>query len=146
MHRLLQTAALDGLKRRYKELGVPLPKTVVTDNCCQVRSSIHQALPDAEVFWHFVIRYVSLQANIDALYRYMFTVIGGTHNPHHLEVGKDITHAIIRTSASPCTPSTYWTQEEQETRLIAAYEKWATGGGVWSAASVDVSIQFLIVL
>lgn len=55
-------AALDGLKRRCEEIGVPPPKIVVADNCCQVWSSIHQALPDADVLldvWHFVIRYVN---------------------------------------------------------------------------------------
>lgn len=69
----------------------------------------------------------------------MVTVVNGMHNPHRLEVGKDITHAIIKTSATPSCPSTYWSQEEQEERLIAAYEKWTLHGGVWSAASIDVS-------
>lgn len=70
----------------------------------------------------------------------MVTVINGNQNPHRLEVGKDITHAIIKTSATSRTPSTYWSQDEQERLLIVAYEKWATHGGVWSAASAEVSL------
>lgn len=38
----------------------------------------------------------------------------------------------------------YWGLEEQETRLIAAYDKWLQEGTVWSAAAPKVRSQTLI--
>lgn len=73
-------------------------------------------------------------------YRYTATIINGSQNPHRLEVGKDISRAIIKVPAHNGIPSTYWTREEQERLLINAYDKWAVYGGVWSAASAEVSL------
>jgi hypothetical protein len=70
--------------------------------------------------------------------RYLFVVINGTRNPHRSAVAKDITDAILKTRATETAGATYWSQEEQETRLIAAYDKWLKKGGVWSAAASEV--------
>ena len=70
--------------------------------------------------------------------RYLFVVINGTRNPHRSAVAKDITDAILKTRATETAGATYWSQEEQETQLIAAYDKWLKKGGVWSAAASEV--------
>lgn len=51
----------------------------------------------------------------------------------------DIRNAIIKTPSKKNQPSTYWTKEEQETRLVEAYNKWVEHGGVWSAAASKVT-------
>lgn len=51
--------ALRGLKRRLDFLGVPYPKIMTVDNCCQVINFLLKIFPDLEVVlcvWHFVMR------------------------------------------------------------------------------------------
>lgn len=50
----------------------------------------------------------------------------------------DVTSAILKKHAEGTKGAEYWTQTEQEMRLIAAFEKWAKKGTVWSAASQKV--------
>ena len=54
---------LTEIRKRYEELGLPLPSSVTVDNCCQVRRFIREAFgPDVAVcldVYHFIIRYVS---------------------------------------------------------------------------------------
>jgi hypothetical protein len=57
-------------------------------------------------------------------------IFQGARNPHRREVLKDIRDAIIKTSAEPNQPATYWTQAEQEERLVHAFNKWLQHGGV----------------
>lgn len=40
-------------------------------------------------------------------------------------------------------PALYWTQNEQETRIIEVYKKWQEYGEVWSAAASKVRPSFL---
>lgn len=71
-------------------------------------------------------------------------VLNGTQNPHRSAVAKDIRDAIIKVPAAKGIPATYWGKGEQETQLVAAYEKWALKGGVWSAAAKQVSTVHLL--
>ncbi|KAI1781856.1 hypothetical protein LXA43DRAFT_977872 [Ganoderma leucocontextum] len=116
---------LFGLKRCFELLNVDNPWAVVVDNCCHFRNMIINVFPEAAVLqdvWHIIMRYV-------------ICVMGGTRNPHRAGVGEDISNAIIKTKAHDGIPARYWSQEEQEERLVAAFEKWAAVGGVWSAAA-----------
>jgi hypothetical protein len=70
----------------------------------------------------------------------MVVVINGVQNPHQGEVAKDITESIIRERAEKGKPATYWNKEEQEARLVSAFEKWSKKGGVWSAAAPKVNL------
>ncbi|OBZ68322.1 hypothetical protein A0H81_11831 [Grifola frondosa] len=67
--------------------------------------------------------------------RYLICISGGTKNPKRAEVARDIVDAILKTTADKYNLAVYWSQEEQETRLIGAYEKWVRIGGVWTAAA-----------
>lgn len=63
----------------------------------------------------------------------------GIRNPYRAAVSKDIVDAILKVRANgEGTPSQYWSQGEQETRLQAAFDKWSAKGGVWSAAAASV--------
>lgn len=71
-------------------------------------------------------------------HRYMVTILNGVRNPHYRAVGSDISGAILKNRAGDGKPATYWSQSEQEVRLVGAWEKWLKQGGVWSAASTKV--------
>ena len=71
----------------------------------------------------------------------MVCVLGGTKNPHRAEVAEDISSAIIKVKAHDGIPARYWAKEEQEERLVMAFEKWGTVGGVWSAAAEKVRLR-----
>ncbi|KAI0685312.1 hypothetical protein C8T65DRAFT_592488, partial [Cerioporus squamosus] len=119
---------LEGLRRRLLLLGFADPEIAVVDNCCHVKAAISKVFPDIAVVldvWHFVQRYLAC-------------VLGGTKNPCRSEVAQDITNAILKSRASNGNPATYWSQEEQERRLVLAYEKWVEDGTVWSAAAEKV--------
>ncbi|PIL30720.1 hypothetical protein GSI_06888 [Ganoderma sinense ZZ0214-1] len=114
-----------GLKNRFELLNVDDPWAVVVDNCCHFRNLILKVFPEAVVVqdvWHVIMRY-------------MVCVLGGTKNPHRREVAEDISNALIKTKAHDGIPARYWSKEEQEDRLVKAYEKWAGVEGVWSAAA-----------
>ncbi|KAI0720548.1 hypothetical protein C8T65DRAFT_567509, partial [Cerioporus squamosus] len=119
---------LEGVRRRLALLNFADPEIAVVDNCCHVKAAILKVFPDIAVVldvWHFVQRYLAC-------------VLGGTKNPRRSEVAQDITDAILKSKASDGNPATYWSQEEQERRLILAYEKWVEDGSVWSAAAEKV--------
>ena len=118
---------------------------VVVDNCCQVRSQLTKAMPDIRVVLdvhHFLMRWAASNqpGSFDSPrhYRYLFVILDGTKNPHRSAVAKDITNAILKTRATGSAGATYWSQEEQESRLTAAYDYWLKNGGVWSAAASEV--------
>ncbi|KAJ7161440.1 hypothetical protein C8R43DRAFT_947636 [Mycena crocata] len=116
---------LEGLKRRCEELGVNLPEMIVVDNCCQVEKEIRRALPEIAIcldVYHFMMRYLA-------------AIINGTNNPHRTAVATDIRNAVLKNSASKGILAQYWTKEEQETKMIAVYEKYSSRGDVWSAAA-----------
>lgn len=50
----------------------------------------------------------------------------------------DIRNAIIKTPAEKNRPAKYWTQPEQESKIVEAYDKWLQYGDVWSAAAAKV--------
>ncbi|KAL6303302.1 hypothetical protein BKA93DRAFT_818125 [Sparassis latifolia] len=109
--------ALEGLKRRDRLLGVPDPSMAVADNCCFVRAAVKKPMPEISVVldvWHF-------------MKRYLICVNNGTKNPYRQDVARDIIDAILKTPAD--------NKEQQEKRLMEAYEKWEEKGGVWSAAA-----------
>ncbi|KAI0686377.1 hypothetical protein C8T65DRAFT_591216, partial [Cerioporus squamosus] len=119
---------LEGLRRRLLLLGFAEPEIAVVDNCCHVKSAILKVFPDIAVVldvWHFIQRYLAC-------------ILGGMKNPRRSEVAQDITDAILKAKASDGNPARYWSQEEQERRLVAAYEKWVKDGTVWSAAAEKV--------
>ncbi|RDB21084.1 hypothetical protein Hypma_011838 [Hypsizygus marmoreus] len=122
------TEMMNGLNVRCKLLGVPLAEMVTVDNCCQVRASVHQAMPHAKVMldvYHFLMRYLA-------------AIINGTRNPFRSMVAKDITDAILRKRSTGSSLAEYWGKEEQEKHLIEAYNKWSEKGNVWSAAAAKV--------
>ncbi|KAJ6450330.1 hypothetical protein DFH09DRAFT_1400157 [Mycena vulgaris] len=117
-----------GLKKRCEELGIDLPEMIVVDNCCQVRSEILKALPEIAIcldVYHFMMRYLAV-------------IINGMNNPHRGEVATDVRNAILINSASKGVLAQYWSKEEQETNMLAVYDKHCKKGGVWSAAAHTV--------
>jgi hypothetical protein len=70
---------------------------------------------------------------------YLSAIINGTRNPYRKVVAKEIVDAILISRAGKGDLAKYWSQEEQETRLEAVYNKWLEAGGVWSAAATKVS-------
>lgn len=72
------------------------------------------------------------------VHSYLAVVINGVKNPHRGEVAQDIRDSILKSPAGSDGPARYWSKDEQETRLIAAYEKWSSHGSVWSAAAPKV--------
>ncbi|PIL30719.1 hypothetical protein GSI_06887 [Ganoderma sinense ZZ0214-1] len=114
-----------GLKQRFALLNVDDPWAVVVDNCCHFRNIILKVFSETVVVqdvWHVIMRY-------------MICVLRGTKNPHRREVAEDISSALIKTKAHDGIPARYWSKEEQEDRLVKAYEKWIAVEGVWSAAA-----------
>jgi hypothetical protein len=67
--------------------------------------------------------------------------LGGTKNLHRAEVAKDVVNSILKTRANESGPgpATYWSKEEQEKLLDAAFQKWAKRGNIWSVASESIS-------
>ncbi|KAI0673878.1 hypothetical protein C8Q78DRAFT_1186282 [Trametes maxima] len=66
--------------------------------------------------------------------RYSICILGGSGNQARPEISNDIVSAILKTRADKHNPAVYWPREEQEKRLEAAFQKWATQG-VWNAAA-----------
>ncbi len=64
--------------------------------------------------------------------------MNGTKNPKRAAVARDLSGAIIKSTANGKVPAVYWSQPEQEERLKDVFEKWSTEGGVWSAAAAKV--------
>ncbi|KAI1794159.1 hypothetical protein LXA43DRAFT_884301, partial [Ganoderma leucocontextum] len=122
-----------GMKRRFELLNVDNPWAVIVDSCCHFRNMILDVYPDAVVLqdiWHVIMRY-------------MVCILGGSKNAHQREVGEDISSALIKSKAHDGIPARYWSKEEQEERLEQAFIKWATVGGVWSAAAPNTHRQQL---
>ncbi|KAK6984837.1 hypothetical protein R3P38DRAFT_2575379, partial [Favolaschia claudopus] len=69
---------------------------------------------------------------------YGAVILNGSRNPRRSEVLKDLRNAVIKEPANKHAPARYWSQPEQVIRLSDAYDKWATRGGVWSAAAQNV--------
>ncbi|KAJ7166768.1 hypothetical protein C8R46DRAFT_1351047 [Mycena filopes] len=103
-----------GFKARLELMGIKLPEMVTVDNCCTVGNKIREVLPDIKVLldvYHFIMRYAA----------------------------GDIKEAILKVPSSKGVLAQYWSQDEQKTRLAAAYNKWAAHG-VWSAAAQNIHI------
>ncbi|KAA1480032.1 hypothetical protein DENSPDRAFT_905230, partial [Dentipellis sp. KUC8613] len=118
---------LKGLKDRFEALSVAEPEMAIVDNCCQVRQAIEDIFPEIVVLldvWHFMMRYMSC-------------IVNGMKNPYRSAVSRDITDAILKTTADKLNRSEYWPQEEQERRLQEAYEKWYRIGNVWNADAAE---------
>ncbi|GBE81445.1 hypothetical protein SCP_0311740 [Sparassis crispa] len=116
---------LGGLKERLGLLGDPDPSMAVVDNCCHVVKFIKRPFPDIHVVldvWHFVKRY-------------LICILNGTKNPLYSAIASDIVDAVLKTRADKHNLAVYWSQLEQEKRLVDAYEKWFKRGGVWSVAA-----------
>lgn len=73
-------------------------------------------------------------------YRYLCTVVGDTKNRFRSQVGQDIREAFLEKPADAEGPAIYWSKEDQERKLKAAYQKWSDHGNVWSAASPAVCL------
>lgn len=82
----------------------------------------------------------------DTGHRYAAVILNGVKNPFYKEALRDIVEAIIKQRAEKGKPAQYWGLEEQETRLIAAYDKWLKEGSVWSAAAPKVRLSLLYCL
>lgn len=72
---------------------------------------------------------------------YLVAVLQGTNNPHYSQIAKDVRDAILRKPAGNGELAKYWTKEQQEVKIEAAYTKWAAKGA-WLAAAQNVSYQF----
>ncbi|KAJ8596095.1 hypothetical protein M405DRAFT_782130 [Rhizopogon salebrosus TDB-379] len=119
---------LDGLKTRCEALDVPPPEIFVADNCCHVRSAVTVIFPDAAMkldVWHFIMRYATV-------------ILNPSKNPHRKEVVAEISACILKKHAEAGNPAEYWDRNEQETRLVFAFEKWSCNGMVWSAGAYKV--------
>ncbi len=64
--------------------------------------------------------------------------MNGSKNPHRAEVARDISAAIVKSTANGKAPAVYWSQAEQETNLQEVFDKWSAKGGVWTAAAAKV--------
>ncbi|KAK7012718.1 hypothetical protein R3P38DRAFT_2549502 [Favolaschia claudopus] len=116
---------LEGIKKRCEELGVELPSMLVSDDCCKIEKEAHKAMPDLQIcldVYHFMMRYLA-------------AILNGTQNPRRGAVAVDIRNAVLKKSAEKDAPAQYWSKEEQETKMVAVYEKYSRMGGVWSAAA-----------
>lgn len=121
------TELLQGLKRHHDLLDVPQPKMMVADNCCQVRKAVTAAMPETDSkldVWHFGARYIA-------------AMLHSSKSPYRAAVAADIIGAILKKHAEHGQPAEYWDREEQEQRLVVAFDKWADKG-VWSAAAQKV--------
>ncbi|KAF9540596.1 hypothetical protein CPC08DRAFT_650852, partial [Agrocybe pediades] len=119
---------LEQYSKRCETLGADLPVLVVVDNCCQVRRSIAEAIPNVLVVldvYHFMMRYLG-------------SILNGSRNPHRAEVAKDIRDSILESGSSKGKLAKYWTKEEQARRLSDTYDKWAQNGTVWTAATSKI--------
>ncbi|KAJ7029100.1 hypothetical protein C8F04DRAFT_1188031 [Mycena alexandri] len=116
---------LMGIRRRCVELGISFPLMITVNNCCQVAKDILKAFPDIQIcldVYHFMMQYLA-------------AVLNGTNNPHRRELAADIRNAVLKNSASKGVLAQYWDQEEQESKMIAVYDKYSVKDGVWSAAA-----------
>ncbi|KAI1782538.1 hypothetical protein LXA43DRAFT_905505 [Ganoderma leucocontextum] len=98
---------------------------VISDCCCHVANAVHDVFPDTTVcldVWHLLMRY-------------LICLVGGSKSPVRADVARDIVDAVLESRALENTPAMYWSKEEQETRLVAAFKKWDERG-VWTAAGI----------
>ena len=65
-------------------------------------------------------------------------VINSTKNAHQSAVAKDIRDAILKKPAGKGVSAVYQTKGDQETRLTAAFDKWAKRTDVWSTTAAKV--------
>ena len=141
---------LQGLKRRLALLGVGDSWAVTVGSCCHFRNVIMSVFESAVVVqnaWHFIMRCVTFQIEAEhfhvlklivAIIRYLVCVLGGTKNPFRGEVGEDISNATFKSKAHDGIPARYRSKEDQEERLISAYNKWVARSDVWGAAAEKV--------
>jgi hypothetical protein len=70
--------------------------------------------------------------------RYATVILNPSKNPHRKEVVAEISACILKKHAEGGNPAEYWDRNEQEARLISAFEKWLRDGTVWSAGACKV--------
>ena len=68
-----------------------------------------------------MISHIAILTNFGS---YTAVILNGTKNPHYTEVSNDIVESILKKRAENGIPAQYWSKEEQEERLRAAYDKW----------------------
>ncbi|TCD65447.1 hypothetical protein EIP91_002660 [Steccherinum ochraceum] len=129
------TRIFEGIATRFDILGVNAPEAVISDNCCHIERALKAVFPDILSLldvYHFSARYGP-------------AISGGTKNPLYKTVLREITGAILKTRAGEekGKPATYWSQPEQEKRLVAVFEKYLKQGGVWSESAVKIHNQQL---
>ncbi|KAF8546806.1 hypothetical protein OG21DRAFT_1479620 [Imleria badia] len=128
------TELLTGIRRRHETLGLPMPKMMVTNNCCQVRRAVESALPEMDCIldvWHFIARYIASTL-------YVAVILNSGKNVYRAAVAADITNAVLKKHSVNGSGAEYWNKVEQEQKLEAAFSKWAEKGTVWSAAAMQV--------
>lgn len=76
--------------------------------------------------------------HINRINRYIAAILNSSKSPYRAAVAADIMGAILKKHAERGQPAEYWDREEQERRLVVAFDKWADKG-VWSAAAQKVS-------
>ena len=143
------TELLTGIRRCHEALGLPMPKMMVTDNCCQVRRAVQSALPETDCIldvWHLIARYdynafppLRNRSQMLCISRYVAVILNSQKNMYRAAVAADITNAILKKHSVKGAGAEYWSKEEQEQKLVAAFTKWTEKGSVWSAAAMQVS-------
>ncbi|KAG6379441.1 hypothetical protein JVT61DRAFT_11916 [Boletus reticuloceps] len=116
------TELLMGIRCRPESMGLPMPEMMVTDNCCQVRRAVESALPEADCILDICCGHPQFWKK----------------HTYHAAVAADITSAVLKKRSVKGSGAEYWSKEEQEQRLEAAFAKWAEKGTVWSAAAMQV--------
>ncbi|THH23139.1 hypothetical protein EUX98_g8034 [Antrodiella citrinella] len=111
---------------RCEEMGVPPPEVIISDNCCHIEQPVKAAFPSARSVLdvkHFGARYGQV-------------VVNATRNPLYKTVLRAITGAILKVRAEKGKAAVYYSQAQQEARLVAAFEKYEELGGVWTATAL----------
>lgn len=138
---------LRGIVGRCGQLGKLVPSVIIVDNCCTVRNHLQAAIPSAVVcnnIFHIIVRYV-IRLTVRTMTksircpRYLAVITNGARNPHRLEVAKDISSTLLKSTAStsPEWLAEYRSPDEQEKGLDLAFKKWVPKG-VWSPAASKV--------
>ena len=145
------TELLTGIRRRHEALGLPMPEMMVTDNFCQVCRAVQFTLPETDCIldvWHCIARYDHYTFPLfrtayksREFTRYIAIIINSQRNMYQVAVAADITNVILRKHSVKGSGAEYWSKEEQEQKLEAAFAKWIEKRMVWSGAVMQVSLQ-----
>ena len=76
--------------------------------------------------------------------RYITVILNLQKIMYRVAIAADITNMILKKHSVKGSDVEYWSKEEQEQKLEAAFVKWSEKGTVWSAAAMQVSSLFAL--